>query len=103
VDTFTLMVIVGLVVLVGGLLALGFWHPSRAMEITDRDRQRGWATQAEVEETDITQMVDSQNTYRTERGEEALSEADFQERANEAQRESIARAKRDEPARDDDG
>jgi hypothetical protein len=47
--------------------------------------------------------VDSQNTYRTERGEEALSEADFQERANEAQRESIARAKRDEPGRDDDG
>jgi hypothetical protein len=98
VDTFTLIVIVGLVVLVGGLLALGLWHPSRAMDITDRDRQREWATQAEVEETDIPQMVDAQNAYRAERGEEALTERDFQERANASQRESIARAKGDRSA-----
>ena len=96
-----LIVIGGLVLVVVVLLALGFWHPARAMEITDRDRQRRWATQAEVEERDIGEMVEGTNEYRRARGAEEITEEQARAAAEARQRESIERTKADgseEPA-----
>ena len=92
-DVFTLIVIVSLVLVVGTLLAVGLWHPGRAMEITDKDRQQRWATQAEIEETEVDEMVEGQNVYRRARGEDEITEGDARRIADERQRESIARSR----------
>jgi hypothetical protein len=92
-DAFALIVLGAIVLIVLAFLAIGFWHPARAMEITDGDRQRRWATQAEIEEHDIGEMVDSQNDYRRARGEREITGGDVQEIANERQRQSIARSR----------
>jgi FtsZ-interacting cell division protein ZipA len=94
VDTFTLIVIVGLVVVVATLLAVGLWHPAKAMEITDKERQKRWATQAEIEETEVDGMIEGQNAYRRARGEAEITEGDMQRRASERQQDSIEQAKR---------
>ena len=96
-DTFTLIVLVGIVAVVGVLLAVGLWHPRKALEITDKDRQKRWATQAEIEERDIPEMVEGQNAYRRRRGEADVTEGDAQRAAASAQQQSIKRAKRDRP------
>jgi FtsZ-interacting cell division protein ZipA len=101
-DTFTLIVIVGLVVVVGVLVALGLWHPAKAMEITDKDRQERWATQAEIEETEVDQMVEGQNVYRRARGEAEITASDVQRRAAEHQQEGIEQAKRRVAERDEE-
>jgi FtsZ-interacting cell division protein ZipA len=92
VDPFALIVIGGIVLVVLVFLALGFWHPARAMEITDQDRHERWATQAEIEESDVDEMVEGQNTYRRARGESDLAKGEFEQRAAARQRESIERA-----------
>jgi hypothetical protein len=92
------------VVLVGILLAIGFWHPARAMEITDKDRQTKWATQAEIEGTDVDEMVEGQNVYRRERGEADITRADAERSAAESQRASLDRARESEqPSESPDG
>ncbi len=63
-DAFTLIVLGGIVVVALVFLALGFWHPARALEITDAARQESWAAQARIEERDIGEMVECQNAYR---------------------------------------
>jgi hypothetical protein len=103
VDPFLLIVIVGLVVVVGALLALGRWHPRKAMEITDQDRQKRWATQAEIEETEVDQMVEGQNVYRRARGDADVTTGDMQRRAAERQQEGIEQAKRRVAKRDEEG
>jgi hypothetical protein len=92
-DAFVLIVIGSVVAVVLVFLALGFWHPARAMEITDQERQKRWATQAEIEERDVGQMVEGQNKYRRARGEEELTEERVQAAATKRQRESIDRAR----------
>src|SRR4051812_34982004 len=93
-DAFTLIIIGGLVVVVGTLIAPGLWHPARAMEITDKDRRERWGTQAEIEETEVDQMVEGQNAYRRARGDAEITAADMQRRAAERQQEGIEQAKR---------
>jgi hypothetical protein len=91
-DAFALIVIGSIVAVVLVFLAIGFWHPARAMEITDQDRHKRWAAQADIEEHDIGEMVESQNEYRRARGEDDITEEDVQAAANKRQRESIDRA-----------
>jgi hypothetical protein len=92
-DAFVLIVVGSLVVVVLAFLAIGLWHPARAMEITDQDRQKRWATQAEVEERDIGEMVEGANEYRRARGADEITEGQARAAAEERQRESIERAK----------
>ena len=101
-DAFALIVIVGIVVVVGVLLALGRWHPAKAMEITDQDRRDRWATQAEIEETEVDQMVEGQNVYRRARGDAEVTRGDMQRRAAERQQEGIEQAKRRVAERDEE-
>ena len=91
-DAFTLIVLGGIVVVALVFLALGFWHPARALEITDAARQESWAAQARIEERDIGEMVECQNAYRRARGEEEISAEDARRAAAERQRESLARS-----------
>ncbi|MDX6583632.1 MAG: hypothetical protein QOI10_2816 [Solirubrobacterales bacterium] len=92
-DVFTLIVIAGIVLLVLVFLAIGAWHPARALEITDSDRQQRWATQAEIEEREVGEMVEGQNAYRRARGDSEITVRDAQRAAAERQRESIARTR----------
>ena len=73
-------------------LAIGFWHPARATDVTDAGRQKKWATQAEIEGRDVGEMVEGQNVYRRARGDEEITAEDARRAANERQRESIDRA-----------
>jgi hypothetical protein len=91
-DAFTLIVFGGIVVVVLVFLAIGFWHPARALEITDAARQESWAAQARIEERDVGEMVAAQNAYRRARGEEEITAADVERAAAERQRESLARS-----------
>ena len=73
-------------------LAIGFWHPARAMDVTDTGRQEKWATQAEIEGRDVGEMVEGQNVYRRARGDDEITPEDARRAANQCQRESIDRA-----------
>jgi FtsZ-interacting cell division protein ZipA len=92
-DAFVLIVVGAIVLVLIVLLALGFWHPARAMEITDRDRHKRWATQAEIEDHDVGEMVEGTNEYRRARGAEEITEGQAQAEATRRQRESIDRAR----------
>jgi len=92
-DPFTLVVIGAIVLGILVFLAIGFWHPARASDVTDSARQQAWAAQAEIEGRDIGEMVEGQNVYRRARGEDEITEGDAQRAANERQRESIARSR----------
>jgi hypothetical protein len=92
VDTFALIVLGGIVLVVVGFLALGRWHPARASDVTDSGRQKDWAAQAEIEEHDVGEMVEGQNVYRRARGDEEITSEDAQRAGNARQRESIDRA-----------
>ena len=94
--SFTVIVFGGLLLLFLGLIALGAWNPKRLSEITGKADERRWATQAQIEEGDVTEMVDAQNEARRLRGKDEVSEAEVRARADEAQRASIERAKGDE-------
>ena len=91
-DAFTLIVLGGIVVVVLVFLAIGFWHPARATDVTDAARQQAWADQAEIEERDVGEMVEGQNVYRRARGDEEITVGDAQRAAAERQRESLARS-----------
>jgi hypothetical protein len=75
-ETFTLIVVVGLVVTVLALVALGFWHPLRASEVTNPE------------------MIEGQNLYRRRRGQADLTEEEVRRTAASRQRRSIERAQR---------
>ena len=94
-DAFAIVVLASIVIVVGVLLALGFWHPARASDVTDSGRQKDWATQATIEEHDIGEMVEGQNVYRRARGDEEITAADAQAAGDARQRESIERATED--------
>jgi hypothetical protein len=64
-----------LLIVFGGLVlflilfavALGLWHPRSGIDIVGRSL-RSEAAEAEIEESDIDQMIDAQNELRRARG-----------------------------------
>jgi FtsZ-interacting cell division protein ZipA len=92
-DPFTLIVIGGLVLVALVLFGLGLFHPARATEITDSDRYERWASQADIEEREVGEMVEGQNVYRRARGVPKLTEEDARREGAERQRESLGRAR----------
>ena len=98
-DAFTIIVFAGLALAVLVFVVIGLWHPRSASEVTDAGRQERWATQATVEEHEVSEMVDGQNAYRRARGESELTAADAERMAAERQRRSIEQAeKHQQPA-----
>ena len=96
----SIFAIIVIVAIVGGfvaILALGLWHPSSARQVTTGGDEKRWATQAEVEEKDIGEMVDAQNVSRRRRGKAEVSEDEIRERARQNQEANLDQARRDEP------
>jgi hypothetical protein len=94
VDTFTVIVLVGLGAIALALLAVGFWHPAPASEVFNKDREKGWADQATIEEREVPEMIEGQNVYRRRRGQRDLTEEEIRRLAAGRQRESIEQAER---------
>lgn len=93
-DAFTIIVFATLALVVLVFVAIGLWHPRSAIEVTDKERQERWATQARVEESEVPEMIEGQNVYRRRRGESELTEADARRMGAARQRRSIERAER---------
>jgi hypothetical protein len=94
VDTFTVIVLIGLGAIAVALLAIGFWHPTSASQVFNKDREKGWADQATIEEREVPEMIEGQNVYRRRRGQVDLTEAEIRRLAAGRQRESIEQAER---------
>jgi FtsZ-interacting cell division protein ZipA len=94
VDTFTVIVLIGVGAIAVALLAIGFWHPASASQVFNKDREKGWADQATIEEREVPEMIEGQNVYRRRRGQVDLTEAEIRRLAAGRQRESIEQAER---------
>jgi hypothetical protein len=92
-DTFTLIVFGGLVVVVGGFFLVGWLFRFRPIaEILDKRANERWAEQLKLEEGDIPQMVAASNEYRVKRGLAPVTETEFRAKVGEEQREILAQA-----------
>ena len=76
---FGILTAVGLVVLIGALLALGRFYPGSGAEVLDWKPTRSLETEAELELDDIDQMLAAQNERRRRRGqpERSLEEVEL--------------------------
>jgi hypothetical protein len=68
IDTFTVIVIVGLVLMVLAVLALGQFYPGSGAEQLDWKPTRSPQVEAENEIDDVAQMLEAQNERRRRRG-----------------------------------
>ena len=68
IDTFTLIVIGGLVLMVLAVLALGQWYPGSGAEQLDWKPTRSPQVEAQNEIDDVEQMLAAQNERRRRRG-----------------------------------
>jgi hypothetical protein len=68
IDTFTVIVIVGLVLMVLAVLALGQFYPGSGAEQLDWKPTRSPHVEAQNEIDDVAQMLEAQNERRRRRG-----------------------------------
>ena len=68
IDTFTVIVIVGLVLMVLAVLALGQFYPGSGAEQLDWKPTRSPQVEAQNEIDDVAQMLEAQNERRRRRG-----------------------------------
>jgi hypothetical protein len=80
-------------------VAIGRWHPRRASDIWDKDRDARLETQAGIEAGDIKQMVAAQNRMRERHGKPPLSEVAIRRLAAAQQRKGLEKARRERSAR----
>ena len=78
-DTFPLIVLggIGLVVLI--LVLIGRFYPGSGEDILDWRPTRSYETEIELEMQDVQQMLEAQNEYRRKRGEPELTEDEVRE------------------------
>jgi hypothetical protein len=86
IDTFTLIVIVGLVLMVLAVLALGQFYPGSGAEQLDWKPTRSPEVEAQNEIDDIRQMMEAQNEMRRRRGAPEMTEAELHEKVAEDER-----------------
>ena len=92
-DTFSAIVVVGLVVVIGAFLLIGKLSTGRKVQdITDKGDRRAWGDMAAIEERDVGQMVDSQNAYRRRRGAPERTEEEVRRGVGEEQLERLREA-----------
>jgi len=70
---FGILTAVGLVVLIGALLALGRFYPGSGADVLDWKPTRSVEVEAELELDDVDQMLAAQNERRRRRGERERS------------------------------
>ena len=80
------LVLVGLIVLVLVLLAIGKWYPGSGAEQLDWKPTRSAEQEVELELQDVDQMIEAQNARRRATGRPEITEDEVQERVAEDQR-----------------
>jgi hypothetical protein len=99
-DTFSAIVFGGLVLCVLAFLAIGYaWRDRPVEEITDRKHNNRWATQMNIEERDIPQMLEAANDYRRKRGMPEITAEAFGAQVEGEQRELLRQAEKQLAAR----
>jgi hypothetical protein len=78
-DTFPLIVLGGIAIVVGLLVLVGKLYPGSGADLLDWGPTRSYEQEVELENQDIEQMIEAQNEYRRRRGESELSEAEVRE------------------------
>jgi hypothetical protein len=92
-DTFTLIVVGGLVIVVGGFFLVAFvFRFQPVAEILDKRANERWAAQLKIEQSDIPQMVAASNEYRRKRGLPEVTEEEFRAKVGDEQRELLLQA-----------
>jgi hypothetical protein len=83
---FALISIGAVVLLVLVLVLLARSYPGSGADLLDWKPTRDYATEVQLEQDDIKQMIAAQNAYRRRRGAEELTELDAERMAREDQR-----------------
>ena len=78
-DTFPLIVLGGLLVIVGLLVLLARLYPGTGADLLDWQPTRSYETEVELEMQDVEQMIEAQNAYRRKRGEREVTEDEVRE------------------------
>jgi hypothetical protein len=76
-DTFPVIVLGGLLVIVGLLVLLARLYPGTGADLLDWQPTRSYETEIELEMQDVEQMIAAQNEYRRKRGESEITEDEF--------------------------
>jgi hypothetical protein len=104
IDTFTVIVVVGLVLMVLAVLALGQFYPGSGAEQLDWKPTRSPQVEAQNEIDDVAQMLEAQNERRRRRGlpertEEEIAAEVRRDHAELNERAAAFRAREDEESR----
>lgn len=91
-DGFAVIAVVGLIVLVLVLLAIGKWYPGTGADVLDWKPTRSVETEVELELDDIDQMLEAQNERRRRRGQPDRTEEDVRAEVAAEERELKARS-----------
>jgi hypothetical protein len=93
VDEFAAFVVIGGLVAIGILLAIGRWYPGSGAEQVDWRPTRSPEVEAELEIDDVDQMIEAQNRRRRATGRGEITEADIraQVAADQQWREELRR------------
>ena len=92
IDTFTLIVVVGLVLMVLAVLALGQFYPGSGAEQLGWKPTRSPEVEAQNENDDVAQMLEAQNERRRRRGAAERTEDEIAEEVSREQRAMRERA-----------
>jgi hypothetical protein len=94
VDSFPILVVGGLLVIVGLLVLLARLYPGTGAELLDWGSTRSYEHEVELEMQDVEQMIEAQNAYRRKRGEPEITEEEFRE---DVVRDEVRRMSEDGP------
>ena len=83
---FALVVVLGFLILVAGLMALGRWYPGSGAEQLDWRPTRSYEEEVRLELEDIDQMLEAQNERRRRTGRPEVSEDHFIAQVEEDER-----------------
>jgi hypothetical protein len=78
-ETFPLIVLGGILLIVGLLVLLARLYPGTGADLLDWQPTRSYETEIELEMQDVEQMIQAQNEYRRKRGEQEITEDEFRE------------------------
>jgi hypothetical protein len=73
------MVLGGIGIVVFILVLIGRFYPGTGADILDWRPTRSYETEIELEMQDVEQMIEAQNRYRRQRGEQELTEDEVRE------------------------
>ena len=78
-DSFPIIVLGGLLILVGFLVLLARLYPGSGADLLDWGSTKSYEHEVELEMQDVEQMIEAQNAYRRKRGEREITEDEFRE------------------------